>query len=59
MCLLKIHNNVLLSRVSNNANTLVFGLAKLNESTKHMLKVGKEMLVKGKSSKFKLKQQST
>ena len=42
-----------------NASTIVFTLAKLNQSTKYMLKFAKEMLAKGKSSKFKLKQQST
>ena len=35
-----------------NASTIVFTLAKLNQSTKYMLKVAKEMLAKGKSSKF-------
>ena len=35
-----------------NARTMVFTLAKLNQSTKYMLKVAKEMLAKGKSSKL-------
>ena len=35
-----------------NASTIVFTLAKLNQSTKYILKVAKEMLAKGKSSKF-------
>ena len=35
-----------------NASTVVFTLAKLNQSAKHMLKVAKEILAKGKSSKF-------
>ena len=35
-----------------NASTIVFTLAKLNQSTKYMLKVAKEKLAKGKSSKF-------
>ena len=34
-----------------NASTIAFTLAKLNQSTKYMLKVTKEMLGKGKSSK--------
>ena len=42
-----------------NASTIVFMLAKLNQSAKYMLKFAKEMPAKGKSSKFKLKQQST
>ena len=51
MCSLKIHN-VLLSRVSNDVSITVFTLAKLNQSTKYMLKVAKEMLANGESSKF-------
>ena len=35
-----------------NASTVVFTLAKLNQSRKYMLKVAKEILAKGKSSKF-------
>ena len=35
-----------------NASTIVFTIAKLNQSTKYMLKVAKEMLAKSKSSKF-------
>ena len=35
-----------------NATIIVFTLAKLNQSTKYMLKVAKEILAKGKSSKF-------
>ena len=35
-----------------NASTIVFTLAKLNQSTKYMLKVAKEMLAKSKSSEF-------
>ena len=35
-----------------NAYTIVVTLAKLNQSTKYMLKAAKEMLAKGKSSKF-------
>ena len=35
-----------------NASTIVFTLAKLNQSTKYMIKVAKEILAKGKSSKF-------
>ena len=35
-----------------NASAMVFTLAKLNQSTKYMLKVPKEMLAKGKSSKL-------
>ena len=35
-----------------NASTIVSTLAKLNQSAKYMLKVAKEMLAKGKSSKF-------
>ena len=38
---------------------IVFTLVKINQPTKYMLKVAKEMLAKGKSSKFKLKQKST
>ena len=32
--------------------TTVFTLAKLSQSTKYMFKVAKEMLAKGRSSKF-------
>ena len=42
-----------------NASTINFTLAKLNQSTKYILKVAKEMLAKDESSKFTLKQQST
>ena len=35
-----------------NASTIDFTLSKLNQSTKYMLKVAEEILVKGKSSKF-------
>ena len=35
-----------------NVSTIVFTVAKLNQSTKYMLKVAKEMLAKGKSPKF-------
>ena len=35
-----------------NASTIVFTSAKLNQSTKYMLKLAKEMLAKGKSLKF-------
>ena len=38
---------------------IVLTLVKINQPTKYMLKVAKEMLAKGKSSKFKLKQKST
>ena len=54
MCLLKIHDNVLLYRVSNEFEHDSFTLVKFNQSTKYMLKVSKEMLAKGKSSKIKL-----
>ena len=37
-----------------NSSTIVFTLVKFNQSTKYMLKVSKEMLAKGKSSKIKL-----
>ena len=40
-------------------STIVLTLVKINQPTKYMLKVAKEMLAKGKSSKFKLKQKST
>ena len=35
-----------------NVSTIVFTLAKLNQSTKYMPKVAEEMLAKSKSSKF-------
>ena len=38
-----------------NASMIVFTLAKFDQSTKYMLNVAKEMLTKGKTSKFKLK----
>ena len=38
---------------------IIFTLVKINQPTKYMLKVAKEMLAKGKRSKFKLKQKST
>ena len=41
-----------------NTSAIVFTLAKLNHSIKYMLQVAKETMAKGKSSKFKLKQQS-
>ena len=56
---LKIHDNFYSLEFLMNANTTVFTLAKLNYSTKYMLKGATEMLVKGKSSRFRLKQQST
>ena len=41
-----------------NTSAIVFTLATLNYSIKYMLEVAKETMGKGKSSKFKLKQQS-
>ena len=37
-----------------NSSTIVFTLVKFNQSTKYMLKVSKEMVARGKSSKIKL-----
>ena len=42
-----------------NASTIVFTLAKLNQSTKYMLKVAKEMLAKVKGSKFNFTYKAT
>ena len=38
---------------------IILTLVKINQPTKYMLKVAKEMLAKGKRSKFKLKQKTT
>ena len=59
MCSLKIHGNVPLSRVSIECEHVVFTLAKLDQSTKYMLKFEKKMLAKRENSKFRLEQQST
>ena len=59
MCSLKIHDNVPLSRVSIECEHVVFTLAKLDQSTKYMLKFEKKMLAKRENSKFRLEQQST
>ena len=59
MCSLKIHDNVPLSRVSIECEHVVFTLAKLDQSTKYMLKFEKEMLAKLENSKFRLEQQIT
>ena len=59
MCSLKIHDNVPLSRVSIECEHVVFTLAKLDQSTKYMLKFEKDMLAKLENSKFRLEQQIT